>query len=98
MIRAPVSGPHASQQTKEGEAKGKDKNSDAQIEDMLNAFKSYASKHGLHWAFVRDKDNRLYINNTEFVMDMSDEHWVPLTLLTLRTLNPKTLILKILHS
>lgn len=66
-------------ETKGGEAKGKDKNIDGQIENKFNAFKSYASKHGLHWGFVRDKDNRLYINNTEFVMDMSDEHWVPLS-------------------
>ena len=62
-------------ETKGGEAKGKDKNIDIQIANKFNAFREYANKHKLHWGFVRDKDNRLYINNTEFVLDMADEHW-----------------------
>ena len=66
-------------ETKGGEARGKDKNIDRQIENKFNAFKAYAAKHNLHWGFVRDKDNQLYINNTEFAEDMADEHWVPLT-------------------
>lgn len=66
-------------ETKGGEAKGQDKNIDRQIENKFNAFKAYAAKHNLHWGFVRDKDNQLYINNTEFAEDMVDEHWVPLT-------------------
>ncbi len=49
-------------ETKGGESRGKDKNIDPQIENKFNAFKSYDAKHGLHWGFVRDKDNRLYIN------------------------------------
>lgn len=65
-------------ETKGGETKGQDKNIDRQIENKFNAFKAYATKHNLHWGFVRDKDNQLYINNTEFVVDMADEHWVPL--------------------
>jgi len=65
-------------ETKGGEAKGKDKNIDRQIENKFNAFKTYAAQHDLHWGFVRDKDNRLYINNTEFVSDMADDHWKPL--------------------
>lgn len=65
-------------ETKGGEAKGKDKNIDRQIENKFNAFKEYAAKHNLHWGFVRDKDNRLYINNTEFVSDMTDDRWKPL--------------------
>lgn len=65
-------------ETKGGEAKGKDKNIDIQIENKFNAFKAYAAKHGLRWGFVRDKDNRLYINNTEFSIDMADEAWKPL--------------------
>ena len=40
--------------------------------------KIYAAEHNLYWDFVRDKDNDLYINNTEFSEDMADEHWVPL--------------------
>lgn len=66
-------------ETKGGESKGKDKNIDPQIENKFNAFKSYAAKHGLHWGFVRDKDNRLYINNTEFAIDMADDHWKPIS-------------------
>ena len=65
-------------ETKGGEFKGQDKNIDRQIENKFNAFKAYAIKHELLWGFVRDKDNQLYINNTEFADDMADEHWVPL--------------------
>ncbi|MBO5564577.1 MAG: DEAD/DEAH box helicase family protein [Lachnospiraceae bacterium] len=66
-------------ETKGGESKGKDKNIDPQIENKFNAFKAYAAKHGLHWGFVRDKDNRLHINNTEFAIDMADDHWKPIS-------------------
>jgi len=66
-------------ETKGGETKGKNKNIDDQIENKFNAFKAYAADKELCWGFVRDKDNQLYINNTEFMMDMADEHWVPLT-------------------
>ena len=65
-------------ETKGGEARGQDKNIDRQIENKFNAFKAYAAKHNLHWGFVRDKDNQLYINNTEFAEDMASDHWVPL--------------------
>lgn len=65
-------------ETKGGESKGQDKNIDRQIENKFNAFKAYAEKHNLHWGFVRDKDNRLYINNTVFAEDMAEECWVEL--------------------
>ena len=65
-------------ETKGGEFKGKDKNIDIQIGNKFNAFKKYATAHRLHWGFVRDKDNRLYINNTKFVSDMADDNWKPL--------------------
>lgn len=65
-------------ETKGGETKGKNKNIDDQIENKFNAFKAYAAGKNLRWGFVRDKDNQLYINNTEFALDMADEHWVPL--------------------
>ena len=48
-------------ETKGGESKGKDKNIDIQIENKFNAFKAYAANHSLHWGFVRDKDNRLWL-------------------------------------
>lgn len=65
-------------ETKGGESHGQDKNIDKQIENKFNAFKKYASEKGMHWGFVRDKDSQLYINNTEFALDMADEHWVAL--------------------
>lgn len=65
-------------ETKGGESHGQDKNIDRQIENKFNAFKSYAEQHNLHWGFVRDKDNRLYINNTVFAEDMADSEWKPI--------------------
>lgn len=65
-------------ETKGGESKGKNKNIDDQIENKFNAFKDYAAQQGIQWGFVRDKDNQLYINNTEFSIDMSDDAWQPL--------------------
>lgn len=65
-------------ETKGGESYGQDKNIDKQIRNKFNAFKNYAAEKGLQWGFVRDKDGQLYINNTEFAFDMSDEHWVSL--------------------
>lgn len=65
-------------ETKGGESHGQDKNIDRQIGNKFNAFKKYAAEKNLHWGFVRDKDNQLYINNTEFTLDMADKHWVAL--------------------
>lgn len=65
-------------ETKGGEASGHSKNIDMQMGNKFNAFKQYAEKYNLHWGFVRDIDDELYINNTEFVDDMSDERWKPL--------------------
>lgn len=62
-------------ETKGGESNGKDKNIDMQIANKFNALKAYAEKFSLHWGFVRDKDNQLYINNTVFKKDMSDPEW-----------------------
>lgn len=65
-------------ETKGGESHGKDKNIDRQIENKFNAFKQYAAEHNLHWGFVRDKDSKLYINNTVFAEDMASDEWKPL--------------------
>lgn len=51
------------------------KNVDKQIENKFIAFKEYAEKEKINWGFVRDRDNKLYINNTEYYEDMSNEHW-----------------------
>ncbi len=65
-------------ETKGGESNGKDKNIDRQIKNKFYAFKKYAAENNLNWGFVRDKDNFLYINNTEFAIDMADDHWQPI--------------------
>lgn len=65
-------------ETKGGESSGHSKNIDMQIENKFIAFKQYAKKYKLHWGFVRDIDEELFINNTEYVEDMSDDSWKPL--------------------
>ena len=65
-------------ETKGGQISGHSKNIDVQIENKFNAFKQYAEHFGLHWGFVRDMNNTLYLNNTEFILDMNDEHWQPI--------------------
>lgn len=65
-------------ETKGGEVQGKSKNIDKQVENKFLAFKEYAEIEGINWGFVRDKNNRLYINNTEYSDDMSDSAWVKL--------------------
>lgn len=62
-------------ETKGGESKGKSKNIDKQIENKFYAFKDYAKRQKINWGFVRDKDTRLYINNTIYNEDMSDTEW-----------------------
>ncbi len=66
-------------ETKGGESHGRDKNIDAQVENKFRAFQHYAQGKDIKWGFVRDKDNLLYINNTEYAKDMADAHWVPLS-------------------
>ena len=63
-------------ETKGGEVSGHSKNIDMQMGNKFLAFKRYAEQYGLKWGFVRDEDEQLYINNTEFAESMSDEHWV----------------------
>lgn len=65
-------------ETKGGEQKGKSKNIDNMSQNKFLAFKEYAGKHNIHWGFVRDKNSRLFINNTEYAEDLSDENWKPL--------------------
>lgn len=65
-------------ETKGGESKGRDKNIDRQIENKFYAFKDYAAINNLHWGFVRDKDNQLYINNTDFHLDLANDNWIPI--------------------
>lgn len=50
---------------------GHTKNIDRQLKNKFNAFKEYTKKYNLHWSFVRDIDEELYINNTIYTEDMS---------------------------
>jgi len=65
-------------ETKGGMQAGHTKNIDRQVENKFNAFKEYAKKYNLHWGFVRDIDEELYINNTVYTEDMSGDNWIPL--------------------
>ena len=66
-------------ETKGGEVGGHSKNIDVQVGNKFRAFKRYAGAHKLKWGFVRDIDEELFINNTEYVEDMSDPSWRPLS-------------------
>ena len=63
-------------ETKGGEKQGKSKNIDVQVENKFKAFKSFATKYGYKFGFVRDKNDKLYLNNTEYVDNMSDDNWM----------------------
>ena len=72
-------GSHMIIETKGGEARGKSKNIDKQVQNKFNAFKLYAKQNEIKWGFVRDKDAELYFNNTEYVDDMSNDNWKPIS-------------------
>ena len=55
--------------------KGQLENIYKQIENEFYAFKDYAYRRKINWGFVRDKDTRLYINNTNYTKEMNNENW-----------------------
>ena len=65
-------------ETKGGEIGNTSKNIDIQVENKFEAFKSYAAKKDLKWGFVRDKNEKLKINNTVYSDSLSTEEWKPL--------------------
>lgn len=67
-------------ETKGGETDQKiDKNVDINVINKFNAFKEYANSHNnINWGFVRDRYNKLYINNENYIPDMDNESWKPL--------------------
>ncbi len=65
-------------ETKGGEIGKKSKNIDDQVANKFAAFKQYAEAKNLKWGFVRDRNDKLYINNTEYSDSMQTEHWKPL--------------------
>lgn len=52
--------------------KGQPENIDEQIENEFYAFKDCAYRRKINWGFVRDKDTRLYINNTNYTKEMNN--------------------------
>lgn len=62
-------------ETKGGEVAGHSKNIDIQVENKFIAFKQYAEKYKLNFGFVRDINEDLFINNTEYYEDMSQDSW-----------------------
>ena len=66
-------------ETKGGEVAGHSKNIDIQAENKFIAFKRYAEKYKINFGFVRDINEELFINNTEYHEDMSHDSWKPLS-------------------
>lgn len=69
-------------ETKGGEnADGESKNIDIKVENKFEALKEYANKYNVNWGFVRDydKNESLYLCNTEYTEDMENENWKLLT-------------------
>lgn len=65
-------------ETKGGEIGNKSKNIDIQVANKFEAFKSYATQKQLKWGFVRDKNEKLRINNTVYSDSLSTNDWKPL--------------------
>lgn len=66
-------------ETKGGENAGKSKNIDRQSHNKFEAFKQYAKHKNLKWGFVRDKNEKLKINNTEYTESLQSEHWLEIS-------------------
>ena len=65
-------------ETKGGEnTDGESKNIDIKVENKFEALKEYANKYNVNWGFVRDydKNESLYLCNTEYTEDMENENW-----------------------
>lgn len=66
-------------ETKGGEtASGESKNIDIKVENKFEALKEYSKKYNVNWGFVRDydKNDSLYLCNTEYTEDMENDNWV----------------------
>lgn len=68
-------------ETKGGEGPSGSKNIDKFVSMKFEAFKVYASNHdNINWGFVRDKDEELFINNTNYSDKMNTESWEALNI------------------
>lgn len=66
-------------ETKGGEnVDGESKNIDIKVENKFEALKEYANKYNVNWGFVKDydKNESLYLCNTEYTEDMENENWI----------------------
>lgn len=66
-------------ETKGGESTtGESKNIDIKVENKFEALKEYAEKHNVNFGFVRDydKNDSLYLCNTEYTEDMENDNWI----------------------
>ncbi len=64
-------------ETKGGESSGHTKNIDSQVENKFRELKRYSEKYGVKWGFVRDRQEKLYINNSEYAEEMEgNPNWV----------------------
>ncbi len=65
-------------ETKGGEtSSGESKNIDIKVENKFQVLKDYAKKHNVEFGFVRDydKNESLYICNTEYTENMDRDNW-----------------------
>ena len=65
-------------ETKGGEnAQGESKNIDIKVENKFEALKEYSKKYNVNFGVVRDydKNERLYLCNTEYTEDMGNDNW-----------------------
>ncbi|MEG0994446.1 MAG: hypothetical protein RSE91_00530, partial [Bacilli bacterium] len=65
-------------ETKGGEnASGNSKNIDIKSENKFEGLKEYAKMYNVNWGFVRDydKNDSLYLCNTEYTKDMGNDNW-----------------------
>ncbi len=67
-------------ETKGGEVSGRDNNLDEMAQKKFKALKEYIQRHpNLKWGFVRDREHRLYLNNTEWSDNMiASSSWEPI--------------------
>lgn len=63
-------------ETKGGETpSGVSQNIDSQTINKFEAFKIYAKNNNVNWGFVRDKNDKLRINNESYADDLNDSNW-----------------------
>ena len=64
-------------EAKGGEAPdGTSQNIDKYAPFKFDRLNEYAKRYNLHWGFVRNYEDELYINNTEWHEEMTDSHWI----------------------